>query len=61
LWIYDTGEAELGNASSWVLLAKDPHRLDDPHLVDPSVPIDMRRNWRVWTDDFNNLVQVFKD
>jgi SAM-dependent methyltransferase len=61
LWIYDTGEAELGNASSWVLLAKDPHWLDDPHLVDPSVPIDMRRNWRVWTDDFNNLVQVFKD
>ena len=56
LWIYDTGDEALGNASSWVLLAKDPSRLNDPNLVDPSIPIETRCNWRVWTDDFNNLV-----
>ena len=61
LWIYDTGDESLGNVSSWVLLAKDPSRLNDPRLVDASIPIDVRRNWRVWTDDFNNIVQVFKD
>ena len=61
LWIYDTGDESLSNASSWVLLAKDPPRLNDPRLSDYAIPIDVRRDWRVWTDDFNNLVQVFKD
>jgi hypothetical protein len=60
LWIDDPGEETLGNSSSWVLLAKDPARLDDPRLTDPSIPIEERRDWRVWTDDFNNLVQVIK-
>jgi SAM-dependent methyltransferase len=60
LWIDDPGLETLGNASSWVLLAKDPARLDDPRLTDPSIAIEPRRDWRVWTDDFNNLVQVLK-
>jgi hypothetical protein len=60
LWIDEPGEETLGNSSSWVLLAKDPARLDDPRLTDPSIPIEERRDWRVWTDDFNNLVQVLK-
>jgi SAM-dependent methyltransferase len=60
LWIEDPGLDTLGNASSWVLLAKDPARLDDPRLTDPSFAIQPRRDWRVWTDDFNNLVQVLK-
>jgi SAM-dependent methyltransferase len=60
LWIDDPGLDTLGNASSWVLLAKDPARLDDPRLTDPSIAIEARRDWRVWTDDFNNLVQVLK-
>jgi hypothetical protein len=60
LWIDEPGEETLGNSSSWVLLAKDPARLDDQRLTDPSIPIEERRDWRVWTDDFNNLVQVLK-
>ena len=60
LWIDDPGLDALGNASSWVLLARDPARLDDPRLTDPSIAIEARRDWRVWTDDFNNLVQVLK-
>jgi len=60
LWIDDPGLDTLGNASSWVLLARDPARLDDPRLTDPSIAIEARRDWRVWTDDFNNLVQVLK-
>ena len=60
LWIDDPGLDTLGNASSWVLLAKDPARLDDPRLTDSSIAIQARRDWRVWTDDFNNLVQVLK-
>jgi SAM-dependent methyltransferase len=60
LLISDPGDDPLANTSSWVLLSKDPARLDDPRLTDPSTPIEARRDWRVWTDDFNNLVQVLK-
>ena len=60
LWIYDAGADPLANSSSWVLIAKDPVRLNDLRLVDNSTTIGARRDWRVWTDDFNNLVQVLK-
>ena len=60
LWFDDPGLEPFGSASSWVLLAKDPARLNDPRLTDPSSRIETRRDWRVWTDDFNNLVQVLK-
>jgi SAM-dependent methyltransferase len=60
LWISDEGKDPLANSSSWVLLAKDPERLRDPRLVKAATTIEARRDWRVWTDDFNNLVQVLK-
>ena len=60
LWIDDPGEDLMANSSSWVLLSRDPERLTDPRLTDPSFPMPTRRDWRVWTDDFNNLVQVLK-
>ncbi|MFO1322746.1 MAG: fused MFS/spermidine synthase [Burkholderiales bacterium] len=60
LWIYDAGADPLANSSSWVLLSRDPERLASPKLVEASTPISPRRDWRVWTDDFNNLVQVLK-
>jgi SAM-dependent methyltransferase len=60
LWIEDEGDDPMANSSNWVLLAKDPARLDDPVLADAATPLETRRDWRVWTDDFNNLVQVLK-
>ncbi len=60
LWISDDGAAPLANSSSWVLLAKDPVRLSDPRLQEAATNISARRDWRVWTDDFNNLLQVMK-
>ena len=60
LWISDPGADPLGNSSNWVLVATDPARLNDPRLVDAATAIGERRDWRVWTDDFNNLVQVLK-
>jgi SAM-dependent methyltransferase len=60
LWVDDPGTDVLANASSWVLLARQPGRLADPRLAEPSAPMPVRRDWRVWTDDFNNLVQVLK-
>jgi SAM-dependent methyltransferase len=60
LWISDDGNLSLANSSSWVLVAKDPARLSDPKLAEPATNISARRDWRVWTDDFNNLLQVLK-
>jgi SAM-dependent methyltransferase len=60
LWIEDAGGDALANSSSWVLVAKEPGRLNDPRLVEAASTIGARRDWRVWTDDFNNLVQVLK-
>ncbi len=60
LWISDDGNLPLANSSSWVLLAKDPARLNDPRLAEARTNISARRDWRVWTDDFNNLFQVLK-
>jgi len=60
LWISDEGDLPLANSSSWVLLAKDPARLNDPKLAEFGTNISARRDWRVWTDDFNNLLQVLK-
>ncbi|MET0441527.1 MAG: fused MFS/spermidine synthase [Casimicrobiaceae bacterium] len=60
LWISDDGELPLANSSSWVLVSKDPVRLSDPRLLEAGTNISARRDWRIWTDDFNNLLQVLK-
>ena len=60
LWISDDGDLPLASSSSWVLVAKDPVRLSDPKLMEAATNISARRDWRVWTDDFNNLLQVMK-
>ena len=38
----------------------DPAALEKPGIADAATPIVPRRDWRLWTDDFNNLVQVLK-
>ena len=60
LWLDDDGSGEFASSSSWVLISRDPARLNDPRLVEAQSTIQARRDWRVWTDDFNNLVQVLK-
>ncbi len=60
VWINDAGGDPLGNSSSWVLIARDPIRLSHPRIAEAALGITARRDWRVWTDDFNNLLQVLK-
>ena len=58
LWISDEGGDQFGNSSSWVLIAKDPARFAG--IAEAGSPFGPRRDWRVWTDDFNNILQVLK-
>ena len=59
-WIADEGAADLASRSDWVLLSDDPASLARPSLAEATTEIQPRPDWRLWTDDFNNLVQVLK-
>ena len=58
--IRDETKNALTSTSDWVLLSDDPASLAKPDLADNATPIEPRPDWRLWTDDFNNLVQVLK-
>ena len=60
LWIADDGVGALASRSDWVLLSRNGSRLEDPRLAEAAQPFVPRPDWRLWTDDFNNLVQVLK-
>jgi SAM-dependent methyltransferase len=59
-WIADDGEGTLASRSDWVLLTTNPALIEHPRLTEVAQPIVQRPDWRLWTDDFNNLVQVLK-
>jgi hypothetical protein len=59
-WVSDDGEGSLASRSDWVLIGTNKALLDDPRLTESSLPIEAKPEWRLWTDDYNNLVQVLK-
>jgi len=61
VWIADDGDiGELASRSDWVLVSASTKVLDRPQIAGHATPIVARPDWRLWTDDFNNLIQVFK-
>ncbi len=60
LFISDDGADALASRSDWVLLSTNTALLAKPELANFAKPIPQHPNWRLWTDDFNNLVQVLK-
>ena len=60
LWISDEGEGSLASRSDWVLVGTNKALLENSRLKESSVAIEHRPEWRLWTDDYNNLVQVLK-
>ncbi len=58
-WVHDTYE-DGGTSSDWVLLTKDKKFLLKPEIVEATEVIVPHPEWRLWTDDFNNLLQVLK-
>jgi SAM-dependent methyltransferase len=49
-----------GTTSDWVLLTRHKPFILRPEIVEQTEPVAPRPDWRLWTDDFNNLIQVFK-
>ena len=58
-YIHETGEGG-ATTSDWVLLTRNRRFLLKPSLVEATEPVVPRPDWRLWTDDYNNLVQVFR-
>jgi SAM-dependent methyltransferase len=47
--------------SDWVLVSADPKALQAPAIVEAgATPAEDRPEWRTWTDDYSNLVQILK-
>ena len=60
LHVEDRTAKEPAYASDWILLSERPESLNRPKVSEVAKPVATRRDWRLWTDDFNNLVQVLK-
>jgi spermidine synthase len=58
--IPDEGADPVASRSDWMLLSTNTELLAHPELAVHTREIVARRDWRLWTDAFNNLVQVLK-
>jgi hypothetical protein len=58
--IADEAEGTGASRSDWLLLSDRRESLDRPALTEAATEVEVRKDWRLWTDDFNNLVQVLK-
>lgn len=60
--VYDEGGEDGDKTTSdWVLVSRDPKALEAPQIkaAKPVAP-EERPEWRTWTDDYSNLVQILK-
>ncbi len=57
--VYEKGEEDR-TQSDWVLVSLDRKALEDKVIKDVSEPVEEQPTWRLWTDDYNNLVQILK-
>jgi SAM-dependent methyltransferase len=58
--VADDGEEPMGSRSDWVLLSDSETALEKEAIDEAAEAIEPRPDWRLWTDDFNNIVQVLK-
>jgi SAM-dependent methyltransferase len=58
-WVRDTYE-DGATSSDWVLVTRDRTFILRPEVVDSTYVIPPQPDWRLWTDDFNNILQVLK-
>jgi hypothetical protein len=58
-WVRDAYE-DGSTSSDWILVTKHKPFLLKKEIVDAMYVIPPEPGWRLWTDDFNNLLQVLK-
>jgi hypothetical protein len=59
--LIDEESEEDRTTSTWVLVSRDQKALERPEIVDAgATDPETRDDWRTWTDDYSNLVQILK-
>ena len=58
-FLHETGENG-GTTSDWVVLTRNKAFILKPEIVAATEPVAPQPGWSLWTDDFNNLIQVFR-
>jgi len=54
-------DPSLRSRSDWVLVSRDPEALEGKKIVEAgAAEAEDRPEWRTWTDDYSNLVQILK-
>jgi SAM-dependent methyltransferase len=54
-------EKSIKSRSDWVLVSRDPEALEADAIVEAgAAPAEDRPEWRTWTDDYSNLIQILK-
>jgi len=58
-FVHETGD-DGGTTSDWVLMTRYKPFILRKEIVESTVPVAPQPGLRLWTDDYNNLIQVFK-
>jgi len=58
--VADEGDEGIVSRSDWVLLSDREVSLQVPQIAEAASEIATRENLRLWTDDFNNIIQILK-
>jgi hypothetical protein len=58
--VSDEGDEGIASRSDWVLLSDREASLKAPQITEAASELSVRENLRLWTDDFNNIVQILK-
>jgi hypothetical protein len=58
--VADEGDDGLTSRTDWVLLSDREASLQVPQIAEAAAPAETRDNLRLWTDDFNNIIQILK-
>ncbi|MBV9361144.1 MAG: fused MFS/spermidine synthase [Betaproteobacteria bacterium] len=53
-------EKTIKSRSDWVLVSRDEKALEAPVIAERATPAEDHPQWRTWTDDYSNLVQILK-
>ncbi|MGH8667871.1 MAG: spermidine synthase [Burkholderiales bacterium] len=57
----DDEDDSLRSRSDWVLVSRDARALERETIVEAGAqPAEDRPQWRTWTDDYSNLIQILK-
>ncbi|HVE89515.1 MAG TPA: fused MFS/spermidine synthase [Burkholderiaceae bacterium] len=54
------GDDSSASITDWVLLARSPEAFDDERLAEAAEAIEPNPDFSLWTDQFNNLIDVLK-